>query len=346
MTNGSTIDVQSYDQKISLFESMDYDWAHFDEPPPRPIYVAVKRGLTDRLGRCWLIMTPLKEAWIHDEVASRDDVGKFNFDIEDNLGYGLTREGIDEYARTLTEDEKEARLRGRFFHLTGLVYKSYDKIHRINRVPIEPEWNLYMHIDTHPRTPHHAVWISVLPNNRKYIVGELVNTDLNNLVKPFCSAVLTYERIVLKYTNNIIRLIEPGASTPNPVEKGLSILDEFIKYGVYATAGSKNRDAGILLFQEELKHIHRPKDGPEIKFDPNIYIYKDLTRIHYELTHYIWDDWAKKAAQGKTEKQVPKDKDDHLIEGIHRILLANPVYFNPMAQNPVFTDYVDEGACH
>jgi len=47
---GSVIDVASHDQDIKVFEGTDYDFVHFDEPPPRKIFVAVWRGLTDRGG--------------------------------------------------------------------------------------------------------------------------------------------------------------------------------------------------------------------------------------------------------------------------------------------------------
>lgn len=339
LKNGSTIDIQSYDQDSDKFESNDYDWTHFDEPPPRAIWVAVRRGHTDRLGRCWLAMTPLKEAWIYDEIISRKDVGKYNFDIEDNLGFGLTRAGIDEFEKTLTDDEKEARLRGRFFHLTGLVYKSYGDIHQIKRMKMKADWNMYLHIDTHPRTPHHAVWVAVLPDNKKYIVGELVNSDPLNSVGPYCKAISVYEKNILNCdSENVIRLIEPGSSTPNPVKDGLSIKDDFIKNGIYTEPGSKNRDAGILLFQNELKY------DIDKKLYPNIFIFDDLEKTDKELRHYVWDDHAKKAAEKRTEKQAPKDKNDHLIEGIHRILLKNPIYFDPEQGSAEITEYVDEGA--
>jgi phage terminase large subunit-like protein len=73
LTNGSEIFLQSYDQDVDLFESADYDWVHFDEPPPRSIWVAVQRGLTDRMAPAWLTMTPLKEPWLYDEVYKRED---------------------------------------------------------------------------------------------------------------------------------------------------------------------------------------------------------------------------------------------------------------------------------
>ena len=323
LKNGSTMYLQSYDQDVDLFESADYDWAHFDEPPPRPIWVAVQRGLTDRRGRTWLTMTPLKEPWIYDEIYSRKDVGLYYFDIEDNVGYGLTREGVDQFASNLTEDEKEARLRGRFFHLTGLVYKDYNAKLRLKRFPIPAHWGLWFHVDTHPRTPHHAVWIAVAPNQKKYVCGAIKNGDTANRVVPFIEAVKVYEKTMFnRRVDEVVRLIEPGAQAPDPLHDGRSIWDEFADHGLRCRPGSKNRDAGILLMQKELQ------TSPQYGIEPNIFFFEDLDGVHFEMMHYIWDEWAKKAAEGKTEKQVPKDRNDHWIEGMHRILLDEP-YCDP-----------------
>lgn len=332
-TNGSTIDLQSYDQEVDLFESKSWLWVHFDEPPPRPIWIAVQRGLTDRNGVCWITMTPLKEAWIFDELYVRNDVDVFYCDIRENVGYGLTEQGVAEFERSLTGDEKEARLHGKYYHLVGRVYKSYDKLHRIPRVPVKKIWNIWMHIDTHPRTPHHAVWLAVLPNNLKYLVGELKNSHPANLVEPFGYAILEYERSILHIdSNQVNRLIEPGSQVNNPLQEGHSIYDEFSDLGIVCELGSKNLDAGILKMQDALQH------DKEKGVYPTLFIFDDLIGVDYELTHYVWDDWRGKHAVEKDLKQRPKDKDDHFIEGIHRILLADPVYYSQVG------DYVEVGS--
>jgi len=333
LKNRSSMYLQSYDQDVDLFESADYDWAHFDEPPPRPIWVAVQRGLTDRRGRTWLTMTPLKEPWIYDEIYNRKDVGLFYFDIEDNVGFGLSREGVDQFASNLTDDEKEARLRGRYFHLTGLVYKSYGRNLRLKRFPIPAHWGLWFHVDTHPRTPHHAVWIAVAPNQKKYVVGELKNGDKANSVRAMIESIKIYEKTMFKRdVDQVVRLIEPGAQAPDPLHDGRSIWDEFADHGLRCKPGSKNRDAGILLFQQELRA------DPTYGVEPNIFFFEDLEGVHFEMLHYIWDDWNKKAAEGKTEKQAPKDKHDHFIEGIHRILLDEP-YCDPAGDQDDGVEY-------
>lgn len=327
LTNGSEIFLQSYDQDVDLFESADYDWVHFDEPPPRSIWVAVQRGLTDRMAPCWLTMTPLKEPWLYDEVYKREDCLVLYFDIEDNLDFGLSRKGIDQFAASLTEDEKEARLRGRFFHLTGLVYKTYGPIHRLKRSVILPRgiprhFSTWMHIDCHPRKPHHAVWITIGPDRRKIICGELKNEHPTNLIEPYCEALKVYEEKVLRVPpDSVKRLIDPLSGTPSPVGEGLTIWDEFDRCGFTCKAGSKNREAGILLFQNELKH------DEEMGVYPTTYVLDDLEGVDFELRHYIWDEHAsKKTGERRDQLQTPRKKHDDFLEGIHRILLDGADY--------------------
>jgi|GEM_PF-2325647 len=329
LKNGSQIFLQSYDQDLDLFESADYDWIHDDEPPPRPIWVAQQRGLMDRRGKAWMTMTPLKEAWIYDELYSRKDVGLHYFDISDNVNFGLTQQAVDEFAANLTDDEKEARLHGRFFHLVGLVYKKFQKdIHLKSRArvlqpyggKIPKHWGLWMHIDTHPRTPHHAVWIAVAPNQRKFVCGELKNGDPLNRVEPFCESMKIYETEILgRRGDEIVRLIDPIAKIQDPGrDDGKGMWDLFADYGFRCNAGSKNRDAGILLMQNHLDY-----DLEAGRF-PNIFVFDDMQGVIHQILHYQWDEFPLKTQQKHDVKQVPIKKDDHFIEGIHRILLDEP----------------------
>lgn len=276
-----------------------------------------------------MTMTPLTCAWIYDELYSRKDVGLHYFDITDNIDYGLTQQAVDEFSVNLTDDEKEARLHGKFFHLVGLVYKKFSKdIHLKKRervlqqfegkVPVH--WGLWMHIDTHPRTPHHAVWIAVSPNQRKFVCGELKNSDPLNRVEPFCEAVKVYEKHILgRSTDSVVRLIDPIAKTNDPGrDDGKSMYDLFADYGVRCNAGSKNRDAGILLMQNHLDY-----DLEAGRF-PNLFVFEDLTGVIHQIFHYQWDEFPLKTQQKQDQKQSPIKKDDHYIEGIHRILLDEP----------------------
>src|SRR3990167_6571218 len=75
------------------------------------------------------------------------------------------------------EDEKEARVFGKFGHLTGKVHKKFTrKIHVIRPFPIdERKFTVYHALDTHPRVPAHALWMAVNARGTKYICAELLS---------------------------------------------------------------------------------------------------------------------------------------------------------------------------
>ena len=66
----SVFDIVTYEQKSEVCEGWSGDWAWYDEPPPRPHRIATARGLIDYMGWEIFTLTPLKEAWIFDELWS------------------------------------------------------------------------------------------------------------------------------------------------------------------------------------------------------------------------------------------------------------------------------------
>ena len=75
--NGSTIELMTHDQDVKLFEAWrGHGWLA-DEPPKYDIFKAMSRGLAENRGKMFFPSTPLKEAWMLDELIrkNRVDVG-------------------------------------------------------------------------------------------------------------------------------------------------------------------------------------------------------------------------------------------------------------------------------
>ena len=68
---GSIIYIRSYDEEPSSFEGIDYNWIHWDEPPPEDIFKAAERGKVVTNAPSWFTMTPLKEAWLYSMLSMR-----------------------------------------------------------------------------------------------------------------------------------------------------------------------------------------------------------------------------------------------------------------------------------
>ena len=114
--NGSTITIMCYTQDDDLFESFRAQGIWMDEPPPKSKYDAMSRGLLLDRGKILMTLTPLKEAWILDEIvlSGRNDIGivdqlliTANEDLyksDCDLLEGFSEEEIKEYFKLLLYD--------------------------------------------------------------------------------------------------------------------------------------------------------------------------------------------------------------------------------------------------
>jgi len=194
---GSTVFIRSYDQHPKTYEGPQYDWVHWDEPPPQRIFNAAERGKIKTDAPSWFTMTPLREAYIHDKFSSKADFDDeilvirgaiwencrdwcFRCDLtikenesernikkcpqcEKTMGF-LPKSGILEYLKTLDEDERETRELGIWKHLSGLVYKELDHgIHTYDDFPPPLHFMKIEAIDPHDAKPTNVLFGAVSP---------------------------------------------------------------------------------------------------------------------------------------------------------------------------------------
>src|SRR3990167_10028448 len=124
----------SYDMAPEAFEGSTNGLVIFNEPPLKTIFNACAARMR-KGGRVLFPGTPLMDAaWIMDDLVSRADgnyIGLVSGDIEDNCRdhspSGLLRhEDIERMIRNYDPDELEARKSGKFMHLSGRIFKSFD----------------------------------------------------------------------------------------------------------------------------------------------------------------------------------------------------------------------------
>lgn len=331
---GFDISLMTYEQGAKEFESVDLAFQWLDEPPPEKIW----GGVTSRLrlgGKILVTMTPLAEAaylWHkyinplrRKELREKDFHAGFEFiDIEDNCsthgvrGY-LEHDNVEKMIAQWSPEEREARVHGKFAFLTGVIYKEFnDNIHDIPYTDIAgddgkiPEhWTRIEHIDFHDVTEIAVTFIAIDPAGTHYLYDEVWTHG-------------TYEELsnlILQKRNGIkprITLIDPNANRESqldlnmPVRKFIEVSNGLIK----PVAGSKERTKGIMLLHEALKI--NPKTGKA-----GFYICGSrCPRTLEEFHRYARDD----------KGNIVKDW-DHMLEGIHRTLLAGFKYNNPTEQD-------------
>ena len=306
-------------------EGSDFDWCHIDEPIEEAHWKAVMRGLTDREGKAWFTCTLLEQPWINDFFFGNPDNMKKELysdvtedgrllkwvmtgSIYDNPY--LSKDAIEDFLNTLTEDERQCRIHGIPLHLAGLVYKQFDAArHVLTEVPKgwsaydkPPEdYTIHYAIDPHPRTPHAVLFIAVSPHGRAYVYDEIFDS---------CTTDVLAGKILnrIRHRNVWTRIMDPSAWIEDQRTKSV-MADDLALYGLH---GIERAPKDLVRGIAEVQRVLALPDF--------IYVSPMCRTFRWEIGRYAWKD----------EKGVPTnkpvDKDDHMMENFYRLVLRGLEY--------------------
>lgn len=321
--NGATLffdTVKAFATNPQGAESSDWDFIHVDEPCPEEMWKAHSRGLMDRGGPAWFTLTPLSEPWITDfffpirktnqrsnEIFAADNRPlKWVLAAETRDNPYLTEQAIADYEATLTDDEKDCRLRGIPLYLSGCVYREFDfDKHVLKEIPKgwkdyntpPSDYTLYYAIDPHPKTPHAVLFLAVSPSGARFYFEEISDhckvAELSKKIVPIRDRFKVVAR----------EICDPFAFIENPVDDN-SMADEFHQCGVQVEKAIKDPYGAIIRVKGALK-------------DEQIYFSPNLTQTLWEFKHYVWDT--------KKPNHVV-DKHDHMMENLGRLEMQHPIW--------------------
>jgi len=322
LETGGQLEIMSCKQDPNLHEGWFGDLIVYDEPPPRSIYVANARGLPDRQGKELFSATLLKEAWIDKEVIKKMDeqgnpdlsVFSVHGEIFDNIGYGLTQEGVDQFANKLSEEERDARLLGIPSYMSGLVLPQFQrKVHITpKRFKIPLDWIVDIAIDVHPRKKQAILFMATSPKNEKYLIHEIWDHGDGKWIG---------EEIMRKVLTNHYRIgkiiIDPLAKSDTNNEDASSTYDKvdavLALHGYNLDVASKDKISGIIMLKELLL-------GPNKM--PSLFVFPDLPRTISEIEGWMYE------TQGDDIGKPQKVNDD-FPEDLYRLALLDTQYYPP-----------------
>ena len=335
---GFTIEIMTYDQDPKEFEGGNLGFIWCDEPPPKNIHKANVARLRNG-GQLAITATPLKGSeWMYDEILANPDnqAGLRTFveaTIEDackihGIRGHLEHENILKIVSQYDEDEKQARIYGKFQHLTGLVFKAFEPtIHVIKPFDISMRnFTVYQFLDPHPRTPDAVAWYAVDRFGRKFVIDELfANVDgIGELAKRIKSKDSQY-RMEGRWCDASAFIEDQHNETSLARKLGV--------HGLHYEKASKARASADRRIKDALNFT---LIGDKLLKAPEIFIFDNCKRHIWEMQHYRWDEWTGKNAEKHTQKQKPMDKDDHMIENLGRFL------FSEVGFVPSITKYQEE----
>lgn len=308
-------------------ESKDWDAIHVDEPISQEMYNANARGLTDRDGKSWFTLTPLREPWIGDlffpptnDPKDRPDHWVKNDKNNDPETWAIratmwdnpynSAKGIQRFLQTLDPEEREAREHGLPLAFAGMVYKqfSYDK--HVLKKPLKgwrdfytpPEHELtVVTIDPHTTTDYHALLCSVAKDGTYCIYDEIKTHPSPDSFIPVLQAKLKGKRL------GWIKM-DPFAWVGAGKVKTLA--DDFIEKGVHVIKAPKDLQQGIPKCRQLLSERDHRGDAI-LRINPRLDGYLRGIR------NYVYD------KNGKV-----RDKDDHFMECFYRLFFERPLWYD------------------
>jgi phage terminase large subunit-like protein len=339
---GWEFDIMTYEQDPKEFESATLGWAWFDEPPPEPIYKATIARF--RLGGgCWITATPLTgSAWMYDEIITNQNNEEehrafITATVEDaceehGIRGFLKHENILKQIAQYSEEDKQARIFGLFQHLTGLVYKKWDrKIHVIKPFIITPQdYSVIELLDPHPRNPDALMWVATDKYGRKFVIDELYQNmeSIGELIQRVKKIAGQY-RIVERRADRLAWNKDQHRSVGG--EETQSLAETLQNNGLDYIPASKERQMGIRLTKDALDY--EMVNGVMVR-PPMLYVFDTCVRTIYEFEHWQYNEWQGKSADKKDQSEKPQDKDDHMMENLGRALI-NDTGFVPYNAPPV-----------
>ena len=317
--DGSTVEIMSNNSESAVFEGAGLHFCIYDEPPKRDVRVACARGLVDNNGVEVFAMTLLKEAWVSKEVVNlldeegNPDPSVFNIhaDIYCNEGFGISREGINQFMKVLTPDEISARIRGIPAYMSGLVLKLDRKTHYIDAFDVPSHWPVDVAIDIGVAKPHDILFRAISERGFCYVIHAAEvrgdGTAIADYIIKFGS----------RYNLRINRVIvDPLAKSDRNNENSTyeKIDIHLNRFDLYLETGSKQKEDGILNINNALESTFG---------SPSLYFFRNASpKMFRQLENLVYED------NGSVSKE-----DDDAFENLYRLMLLDTRYEEPLDED-------------
>lgn len=321
---GFTVFFKTIDQNPETFESATLGGIIYDEPPPENIHQAC----TSRLragGYIFAQLTPLhRAAWILDKWLLNTKVQPYFYiryaDIwENSINKGvrgrLREADIEFMISQLDPHEYDARVKGLFTHLRGLVYKDFIAEEPYVIKPFDVtnynDYQIYCVMDPHDRRYPAIGWYAVDRANQHYVIAEWPNLEEFNgrYFEELGDNNYTFKEIVeiirrIEKNNKwkvIWRKMDPNRGRTPYGNSGLTVQEEFEKEGMYFdTDVQDDLTAGHSIVRAELKLGNFKK--------PRLQTFDTCKNHIWSFLRYVYDEHEGKAAQKRATKEDVTDQ--------------------------------------
>lgn len=315
VNTGSTLELMSNSQSSDTFEGWDGDLVVYDEPPARDVRIACARGLVDREGRELFVATLIKEAWINREIVrarmknGEPDPSVFvvTGDTRDNVGYGLTEAGVQQFEKSLSDAEIDARIHGKPSFLSQLVCPNFERDRNVvGRFPIPLSALIDIQIDFHPSKKWAVLFVATLKNGFKYVVDEMWEHGAPQYIAEQIVRKCK-ERTYLRINSCEIDPLAKGGEG-NQIDVYRVVESALAAHNIQLGTASKDKEVGISILNDLLYTENKM---------PGLLFFKDCSKTIMQVEDWAYD----------KETLKPSKEDDDFVECLYRAALKNTQWY-------------------
>lgn len=328
LTNGSTVELMSYDQKLEKFAGTSRHFTHFDEEPPKAIFDECRMRLLDTAGSWWMTMTPVEGmTWVHDDLylpglKPGGNVAVIIIDTAENpyvsdAEIEIVLEGLD-------AGERAARKSGKFVQLGGLAFKKFNvDIHVIPAITDEQlqqimTWTQYASLDHGLNNPTAWLWHAVSPKGAVISFDEIYGSE--RLVSDFAREIHGRNKLPGRRSPEIY-VGDPAISQRN-AQTGDSIQTAYANEGIPIVLGNNDVKIGV----EKMNRYF--SQGKWVITENCHNLIRELQRVRWKTYES-----AKKRHDNNLREELHK-KDDHAPDSARYFFSMMPDLYIPPAGSP------------
>lgn len=339
----STIQCLSYDQDLTAFAGSSMHKIIHDELPPSDLYRENQLRTMDVRGQIITAFTPPDEAgtsradvsWFFDHVYEpglpgphqHPDIETVVIHTEQNTM--LRAEDVAAIAARLTEEQQEVRLKGRFIHLSGVIFNTFTKVpclwcfrcsrrtlpiggvcpkcdsddleeycHVIDPFEIPGNWPVLQIGDPHPRKDDELGWFAISPADEVYQCGEL---NVGGTAQEVKRAIDDWETSRRFGAQIVKRLGDPNILTQSDDRsaRGQTLRSLYDRAGLRYDLAIDDINTGIQNVNERLI-------PDRLTRRPRWFVFNTCPRAIQAATHWSWDEYVRTAERDPKER--PRDK--------------------------------------
>jgi len=269
---GSETWILSRKSDDASFEAGTTHRVHHDEPPRKQIRTALLRGLIRHAGSEIFTCTPLKEAWMLEELMDQEGVPGyevFYIDGEDNLeenGGVLHRATWEHFLNTLSAEERAMRKSGNW--RLGIKYCVPDFQNRepwvVPSFQLDSSWRCIALVDPHEQKPDCVLGLAMHLHEPRWVVFA---ETMDHRTHGSTGKTVARVRMMGREANVHIGfgIIDPRAGERTPREQKLTVQARFAQQGLpLAKAPGISRESGYKALNELFK-FQPGRNAPQLQ---------------------------------------------------------------------------------